>query len=125
MPCSRCKRLSLFCAPPPTVQRGRPSHHARLAQVRTNQPPQGGFAFGWGEQQRGSCEASTASALTQAATFDAPYPAKGACGLPFTVYGPAGCLQQCGPSGTYDLCGATGKEPCPNGLGGGWQLCFA
>lgn len=36
LPCSRCRRLSLVCTPPPTVQRGRPSHHARLAQMRAH-----------------------------------------------------------------------------------------
>ena len=33
-PCSRCRRLGLECRPPPTVPRGRPSHHSRLLQLR-------------------------------------------------------------------------------------------
>ncbi|KAL3920708.1 MAG: hypothetical protein SGPRY_005156, partial [Prymnesium sp.] len=32
-PCVRCVRLNLVCTPPPVVQRGRPSHQARLAQM--------------------------------------------------------------------------------------------
>ena len=38
LPCSRCRRLNLahLCAPPPTVQRGRPSHHSRLLQLRNH-----------------------------------------------------------------------------------------
>ncbi|KAL1511996.1 hypothetical protein AB1Y20_005271 [Prymnesium parvum] len=38
LPCTRCRRLSLFCTPPPTVQRGRPSHHARFVQLCTAAP---------------------------------------------------------------------------------------
>ena len=45
LPCTRCVRLNVghTCAPPPTVQRGRPSHHSRLLQLRNlaagaNQP---------------------------------------------------------------------------------------
>lgn len=37
-PCSRCRRLKQghLCQPPPTVQRGRPSHHSRLLQLRNH-----------------------------------------------------------------------------------------
>ena len=36
LPCTRCVRLCIgeTCEPPPTVQRGRPSHHSRLLQLR-------------------------------------------------------------------------------------------
>ena len=36
LPCTRCVRLNIgdSCEAPPTVQRGRPSHHARLLQLR-------------------------------------------------------------------------------------------
>ena len=39
-PCSRCRRLGVghLCMPPPTVQRGRPSTHSRLLQLRFLQP---------------------------------------------------------------------------------------
>ena len=36
MPCSRCVRLGTECKPPPTVPRGRPSHHSRLLQLRAH-----------------------------------------------------------------------------------------
>ena len=44
--------------------------------------------------------------------------AKGTCGLPYTRYGP-------GSTDVYNDCGANADFPCPNGLGGGWELCFA
>lgn len=34
MPCGRCRRHNLVCKPPPTVARGRPSHHSRLMQLK-------------------------------------------------------------------------------------------
>ena len=34
---------------------------------------------------------------------------------PFTGYGPGVVYNGC----------ADGHQPCPNGLGGGWELCFA
>ena len=34
MPCSRCWRLGLECKQPRKVQRGRPSHKARLARAQ-------------------------------------------------------------------------------------------
>ena len=42
LPCSRCRRLKIgdTCAAPPDVQRGRPSHHARLLQLRHHQEKQ-------------------------------------------------------------------------------------
>ncbi|KAL1519221.1 hypothetical protein AB1Y20_003480 [Prymnesium parvum] len=38
-PCTRCLRLSLVCTQPPVVQRGRPSHQSRLAQMRAVDTP--------------------------------------------------------------------------------------
>ena len=47
--------------------------------------------------------------------------AKGTCGLPFTYYGPDWPDSTSAGNG----CGANHDQPCPNGLGGGWELCFA
>ena len=40
LPCARCRRLNIghLCKAPPTVQRGRPSHHSRLLQLRNLHP---------------------------------------------------------------------------------------
>eukprot|EP01045_Picozoa_sp_COSAG04_P007564 COSAG04_NODE_398_length_14962_cov_39.977461_7_plen_308_part_00 len=43
--------------------------------------------------------------------------AKGTCGLPYTYYGP-------GSTEVGGGCGANNDQRCPNGLGGGWELCF-
>ena len=43
-PCSRCRRLGLVCKPPPTVPRGRPSHHSRLLQLKAHAEAQTGEA---------------------------------------------------------------------------------
>lgn len=50
---------------------------------------------------------------------------KGLCGLPCTYNGPGGeVMHDCAPT----MCGegfyAHHCAPCPNGLGGGWQICF-
>ena len=42
--------------------------------------------------------------------------AKGLCGLPWTCYGPNNLV----PPEQWDVNG----HACPNGLGGGWQVCF-
>ena len=44
LPCTRCCRLGVpdSCAPPPTVQRGRPSHHSRLLALRKLTQQEGG-----------------------------------------------------------------------------------
>ena len=50
--------------------------------------------------------------------YDNGCAAKGTCGLPFAAYG-------AGSTEVIHDCGADGYQPCPNGLGGGWELCFA
>eukprot|EP01045_Picozoa_sp_COSAG04_P007571 COSAG04_NODE_398_length_14962_cov_39.977461_14_plen_446_part_00 len=44
--------------------------------------------------------------------------AEGTCGLPFTYHGPDS-------TSVVNDCGPDRDQPCPNGLGGGWELCFA
>ena len=70
MPCSRCRRLGFICKPPPTVPRGRPSHHSRLLQLRAHENAAAA-------RETAAAAHETASILTAAAALPEGVPAGG------------------------------------------------
>ena len=70
MPCSRCRRLGFICKPPPTVPRGRPSHHSRLLQLRAHENAAAA-------REAAAAAHETASILTAAAALPEGVPAGG------------------------------------------------